>query len=408
MNLAQLRYAPEFRVAINGDPIPAALRASISSVNYQTALEGADRVELSLVNENLRWLDHPLLALDNELTLSIGYVPDPLAQVFVGRIVSATASFPSSGTPILSMAAQDRLQRLEEGMKARWFAVPVPLVGNLTIPDTTVAQIVSAENGLIPIIDPVGAALAVLLGGAEIIAALGDPDAMQRIIRKQTAESDFDFLMRIARENGWEMFIEHEGTLGGHLLRFQSPLDRLEPEVTLRYGQSLIDYSPRISEVGQILCVTACVWVPAIKTLFRVTVSWDWDEMELELDVRPAVTPLVPGIVEGPCTHFIEEALTPVSAPRRIVRELIPKLNQRLTGTGSTIGDPRIRAGTVLRLEGLGIQFGGLYRVTAATHTVDSSGYQTRFEVRKEIWFGSIPLPEQGAVPLQNLASFIT
>ena len=85
--------------------------------------------------------------------------------------------------------------------------------------------------------------------------------------------------------------------------------------------------------------------------------------------------------------YIIEEPVTPVSAPRIIFRELIPRLNQRLTGSGSTVGDPRIRAGAVLQLEGVGEQFGGLYRVTSATHTIDSGGYQTGFEVRKEIWF---------------------
>ena len=51
----------------------------------------------------------------------------------------------------------------------------------------------------------------------------------------------------------------------------------------------------------------------------------------------------------------------------------------------------------MLRLEGVGQEFGGLYRITSATHTLDGSGFRTGFEVRKEIWFGSIPLPQQGA-----------
>ena len=53
------------------------------------------------------------------------------------------------------------------------------------------------------------------------------------------------------------MFIDHSGPLGGHVLRFQSPLDRLTPDVTLQYGRSLLEFSPRITNVGQILSVTA-------------------------------------------------------------------------------------------------------------------------------------------------------
>ena len=58
----------------------------------------------------------------------------------------------------------------------------------------------------------------------------------------------------------------------------------------------------------------------------------------------------------------------------------------------------------MVRLEGLGEQFGGLYRITAATHTIDSGGYRTTFQARKEVWFGSIPLPKarNGLVRLQG------
>ena len=87
--------------------------------------------------------------------------------------------------------------------------------------------------------------------------------------------------------------------------------------------------------------------------------------------------------------------------PRRLIAELIPKLNRRLTATGTVVGEPRLRTGDVLRIEGVGIEFGGLYRVTSVTHTLDYGGFRTAFGLRKEIWFGSIPLADQGAVPLR-------
>ena len=72
--------APEFTIAIDGDAIPAALRASIVSVAYTDGIEGADRVEVSIANPSLQWLDHPLLQVDNEFRLSIGYAPGHRAE----------------------------------------------------------------------------------------------------------------------------------------------------------------------------------------------------------------------------------------------------------------------------------------------------------------------------------------
>ena len=38
------KYAPEFRLRINGEPLPVALLAAVSSVTYTDGIEGADRV----------------------------------------------------------------------------------------------------------------------------------------------------------------------------------------------------------------------------------------------------------------------------------------------------------------------------------------------------------------------------
>jgi uncharacterized protein len=403
--VAQPRYAPDFAIEIDGQPIPAQLRAAIQSVTLQDGLEGADRVEVQIANENLQWLDHPIFRLDRKLTLSIGYQPERLTRRFIGEIVSRDASFPSSSMPTLTVAAQDFLGRTTRGTRRRWFAIPIPMERNVPLPDVATAALLAAENRLIPIFDPVGAALSIILGGVEMIAALGDPQEMQKLIRKQPGENDFDFLSRVSHENGWEMMIDHSGVVGGYKLHFMSPLGHLHPDVTLRYGQSLIEFNPRITSVGQIAAVTASIWVAEIKTSFNVTVGWDWDRMALTLDIRPVVNLIGVGAsgLSSASLELIDEPLTLASAPRVIVGKLIPRLNKRLIGSGSTVGNPEITAGMVVKLEGLGIEFGGLYRVTGSRHTIDGNGYITNFEVRKEIWFGSIPLPQQGAVPIQPL-----
>ena len=56
----------------------------------------------------------------------------------------------------------------------------------------------------------------------------------------------------------------------------------------------------------------------------------------------------------------------------------------------------------MVNFEGLGKQFSGLYRITSTTHTLDSGGYKTSFQARKEVWFGSIPTPK-GAGSLVRL-----
>ena len=391
------RFAPEFALFIGGQPVPADLRASIQAVRCHTGYEGLDELEITIANEKLRWLDHDLYALDTGISLKLGYAPDPLVQVFDGEVVAHGASFPSDGMPTMTITAHDRRHSMRDGKKVRWFAIPLPCPGNLPLPDIATASIVTLENLLLPVFDPVGAALSIILGGVDAFVAVTDPISAQKIIRKQANESDYDFLNRVAVENGWDVLMEHDGPTGGHMLRFTSSLDNLSTDFTFGYGKSLIDFAPRVSTVGQIFSVGGFVWVPAIKMSFAVTLGFDWDRMSLTLGIYPGVVPI--GMKPG--DYMIEEPLTPTSIPRKLVSELIPRLNKRLTASGTVIGDPTIRAGNVLRIEGVGEEFGGLYRATGVTHTLDGGGFRTRFEARKEIWFGSIPPTAQGAIPVR-------
>jgi hypothetical protein len=358
------------------------------------------------VNENLRWLDNPLLQLDNELSLAIGYAPDPLRQMFVGEIVALAPTFPASGAPMITVTAQDRRHRMQKGNKVRWFAISTKCLGNFPIPDLGVATMVSQEDGLLPIFDPIGAVLSIVFGGVEVFVARNDPDARQKMIRRQSNESDYDFLQRICAENGWDMVMEHQGSLGGRLLHFKSLADNLQPVLSLRYGATLVEFTPRISNVGQVARFGMSFWESNSNLEFTVTVGWDWDRNALELEISPgyglAGLSAEEDANKSPIT-ILNEPLNALTAPRVLASKLLAKLNNRLTGNGRCIGDPRIQAGTVIRIEGVGQQFGGLYRVTSVSHTINGSGYQTSFELRKEIWFGAVPLLEQGAVKVDAL-----
>ena len=130
------RYAPEFHLRINDEPLPLALRAAVTNITYQDGLEGADRVEVTFANPDLRWLDSPVLQVDNGFKLSIGYAPGPFEEVFVGEITGVEPSFPNGGMPTIRITAQDFLHRLTRGTKDRAFRIDIPTVGNFPLPDS--------------------------------------------------------------------------------------------------------------------------------------------------------------------------------------------------------------------------------------------------------------------------------
>ena len=395
-------YAPSYTVRIDGQPLPTAMRASITSVRYQDGLEGADQVELVLANDGLQWLDHPLLQVDAGLALDIGYAGTPLESVFVGEITGVEAAFPSGAVPTVTVVSHDFLQRLTLGAKDRAFALSLPCIGKFPLPDPLIARLVTRTNLLIPAVDPAGAALSFL---TLLLAYAIDPLEAKRGIRIQQGQSDFDFLSGLAKENGWEVFIDHTAEPKGFVLRFQFLIQDYAPSVTLKWGESLIDFTPRISTVGQVAAVATRIWVSAIKTEFVVVLGWDYDRAAFDLQVFPGLGDLDALLGSDKARGVLRiDAVGPATAPNTILGELLPRLNNRLTATGTTIGNPAIKAGRVIDLDGLGDQFGGLYRITSCTHTIDGGGFRTSFEARKEVWFGSIPRPKgvSGLVRLQG------
>jgi hypothetical protein len=384
------QFGPQFTMQISGANLPAGLRGSISSVTWTTGIEGSDSVEVTFANPNLQWLDNPLLAVDQPFNLSVGYAPDPLEKVFVGEITGVEPSFPSGGMPTMRVTAHDFLQRLTHGKVDRAFYIQIPESVTIPLPDPAVAAIVSGSNLLIPGLDPVGGVLSTLMTLASYIAA---PDEPQKWVRKQQATSDFDFLTSIAKENGWEMYIDHTAEPKGYMLRFQFIVQDYSPSVTLEWGSSLMDFTPRLTTVGDVFGISARVWVASLQMDFVIVVSWDYDRAAFNLMIYPGLGDLSTLLGDKASQTISIKPTGFGNSLREILSELLPRLNNRLTGTGSTIGNPAIKPGKVINLTGLGGNFSGLYRITSATHTFDGSGYKTNFKVRKEVWFGGIPVP---------------
>lgn len=395
--MMSVQYAPSFDLRINGSALPVALRSSISSVRYQDGVNAADRVEVGIANPDLRWLQSHIRGLgfqpfptgvrlgpvgtlstvgegqfdiDNQLDLALGYAPDALVDVFKGEVTGLNVTFPSSGIPMMTLIAHDYLHRLSEGTAARGFG---PLA------DALVAAILSVENRLIPLIDPGIVAVSTAMTVLNVIfkgtgTKQGGPG---------NGESDLQLLQRIAATYDADFWVEGDVL---YLARFIPK--EYSPRLSLTWGESLIDFSPQVNTIGQVAAVSMKFTLRELPLSFLVTVGWDFDREALTVTVLPGEAAKGAKAISGPSYSIIDQ---PISSPAdiansalQIIRQLRQKLNNRVTGRGSAVGDPRIRAGAVIRLEGLGPDFSGDYRVRSATHRIDTGGYIVDFDLYKE------------------------
>jgi phage protein D len=387
------RYVPDFRVQINDADIPAALRGSITGVRYEDGMGAADRVEVSIANADLRWLQKHIKGLgfnpfptgvrigpvgasltpegifdvDNKLTLALGYAPGPLAPMFMGDVTGVEAAFTSGAIPTMTLVAHDRMHRLTEGTYSRGFG---------PLPDAVIAMIISAENFLLPMIDPTVMAGSTALAVANVIFKLSG--------RKQKGQSDLEVMQEIAAQ--WDCDFWVEGDIF-YLSRFIPK--EYTPRLKLVWGESLIDFAPKISTVGRITASAMKVTMHEIPLSFLVGIFFDFDREAIGLQVVPGEAAAALKMVLGPMDTIIDQPIgSPVdiaNSAMAIVRNLRTKLNNRLTASATAVGDTRIRAGAMITIDGIGPDFSGDYRVASATHTVDAGGYRTSFHVRKEL-----------------------
>ena len=176
----------------------------------------------------------------------------------------------------------------------------------------------------------------------------------------------------------------------GNILYLSRFIDReYTPRMTLTYGQSLLEFSPRVSTVGEAIGVTQRVSLREIGVDLILKVYWDLDREAIGVLVLPAAAAILAPAVGSPTVESkhstIRNAIDVANTVVSLIAQLRKKLNNRLTGSGSAVGDPQIRAAAMIRLDGLGVDFSDVYRVTKAVHTLDGNGYRTQFEAQKEI-----------------------
>jgi phage protein D len=396
-------YAPEFRIEINDEPIPAELRAAVTGVRYDDGIDAADRVELDLadpdgylVQKHIRGLGarpfvtgvrlgqvpgagaltavsvapEGLFDMDNKLTLGIGYAPGGPVDMFEGEITGVEADFPGSGMPTLRVVAHDYLNRMSQGKYVRGFSF---------LPDAIIAGILGAEDRLVPMIDPT------IIAASTTLAAL---DAIfSGTGRKQKKQTNLELLKEIAETYDATYWVE------GDSLYVARILPEYSPRLTLAWGSSLFSFRPRVSTVGQVAGVSIKFTLREIPLAFMVTVAYDFDREAVVISVLPGeagqLKAVSGALVDGPLLSLDRKAIgSPADIAHSalaLAHKLRTVLNNRMTGEGSTVGNPEIRAGAVIRIEGVGPDFSGDYRVAEATHTVGAGGYRTDFKVRKEI-----------------------
>lgn len=383
---AQGFRVPRFELAIDGVSLQNRVLRDVTEVTYKDNIEQIDGFEMVVGNWDstrnrfkymgsegdrhsrddpaIRELETLFEPCQKTVTLCLGYAGD-LVQMMRGHFTTMEPTFSSGGPHTMSVRALNALHRLRrKKYDGQWH-------------DTTDSAIVRSFDGLV---DPQwrnSGQDARRVPMPIETAPRNEPDI---VFVGQQNEYDIDFLWRRAHIRGYVLEIRRRDD-GEEFLYF-GPSDVRGPVTySLGWGRGLVDLKVTLTTANQVKKVTVRGWDRQRQRAIEESVDWDDAEMR---QLNPSLAEIV-----MQCDPREERVVTrPVftSAQAKAEARAILKGQARdlVKVSGTTIGLPRLRAGSRILLTHIGSRVSGEYFVTETTHTLNQSGYITKFVARRE------------------------
>ena len=342
---------PTVKVVVDGSPLGPEARSDLVSVSVLEDVGAPSMFTLEFVNWDMEerkvtWSDDALFSIGGEVDVQMGYV-DSEESLIVGEITGLEPEFDASEIPTVTVRGYDPRHRLLRGRKTRSFA---------EVKDSDIASTIASDAGLSAETEDTKVTL---------------PDVLQNNM------TDMEFLLERARRIGYEV------AAADKKLYFRPHQNAEEEAATLSRDDDLLTFYPRLTAVDQVDAISVRGWSPT-----------DKEEIVGEA-AAGGVTATMGGTKSGPEVVSAAFGASPTVTVDRPVFDqaeadqmALGILNDRaltyVTGEGSCIGRTDVRAGTVVKIEGVGEVFSGLYYVTSTTHTYSArTGYRTAFAVRR-------------------------
>jgi uncharacterized protein len=357
-------YIPAFEVMVDNRKLGKQVIHDITQVTYRDSIEQVDTFDMVVNNwdahtRDFKFSDGDTFSLGKRVELRMGYFgreQPPL--MIVGKITALRPSFPASGPPTLAVSGQSLLHDLRGEQRSKTYE-------NMT--DSQIARQIGSRLGFTVRTDAQAAAR-----------------EERHAYLLQHNEYDLVFLFKRAERLGYEIFVDADSATGGaqkDTLYFGPPLGR-QVVYKLDYRTTLIEFTPALDTNNQVGAVEYHGWDNVNKQHVSHTAKRD------QASTKPLQnTPGQAAADKSVAKRREVISNRPVSTPQE-ARTVATETNERitrntLTGSGSTVGLPKLRAGVAVQISGVGKNYSGRYFIMSTTHTIGDGGYTTQFECRR-------------------------
>jgi len=342
---------PSVDVIISGSPLKATELVYVTRVVVDDAVDLPSMFTIDLSGADtqgmrLPWIDDGRFDVGHTVEIKLGY-GNKLEKLFAGEITGLEPEFSSSQLPGLGIRGFDRLHRLQRGRKSRTFVKQK---------DSDIASQIAKDAGLTP--------------------QVTDSRVTHEYVFQHN-QTDWEFLMLRARRIGYEVLSSDKKLL------FRPVANDKSAALTLTFQNDLLSFQPRLTTLGQVDEVSALGW--SVKDKKEIVGKARTGDEVSKMGGQQSGGAIAKKAF-GAAPERIESS--PMTTQAEVDQVAKARLNNGalslIEGEGVCYGRTDLRAGKVIKLDGIGDRFGGLYYVTGAVHSYTlRNGYQTRFKVRR-------------------------
>jgi len=343
--------APEFAVRVNGSPLPNAAVADLIKVSILDDVDAPGMFAITIVawdttQMKAKWIDDALFREGNPVEIAFGYRDTKFASLS-GEITGIEPDFPEAQPPTLTVRGYDRRHRLMRSRRSRSFT---------NCKDSDIASQIASDANLRPRADDSGVTLPYVF---------------------QHNQTDLEFLAMRARRINFEVVVTDRD------LFFRPRKIDDTAQLTLHREVELLEFRPRLTTLGQVPQLEVRGWDPAKKQVI-VGQAGVGDEPQLMAGSNSGPSATRRAFDTSKSARVTSPVQSQDEADTMAKRGFAEMALGYIRADGMCIGEPRMHAGTVVKIEGIGDRFSGSYYLLSVEHFFrPKKGYRTRFSARR-------------------------
>ncbi|MBC7809984.1 MAG: VgrG-related protein, partial [Burkholderiales bacterium] len=339
---------PLVAIKLNGSDLPEATIDALIDIEVDSSLDVPSMVVMRFRDDEVVLMESAAFDVGKSIEIAFS---DPTSRnafvtVFKGEVTAMEPEFTVEGTVAITLRGYDKSHRLHRGTKARAF---------IQVKDSDIASKIIGEVGL--------------------TADVGATSVVHEHVYQDNV-TDWEFLHFLAQRNGYELDYKNEK------VALKQPAST-GAAIALEWGESLLSFRAKMSIVGQVNEVNVRGWDIATKAQIVGTSS------SSQANSHPAIGYGKTGgaaaqTALGSAQKFIavRERVTDASDAQAIAKSILNDINAGFVeAEGVAFGNPNLISGVKVNVTGVGLRYGGTYRLTSARHFISADGYTTSFTV---------------------------